>query len=113
MRPEPPAPGTGFCLRNHPQKRNRRNSGLVSPARMAVSEDRGYTFVDYCTQGYLGLVGAILLVGQGRANRSWPLLLAGHVAAMGLIHALIRLQMRRPDIRLLTFLRHYYPVLLY
>jgi len=78
-----------------------------------VSEDRGYTFVDYCTQGYLGLVGAILLVGQGRANRSWPLLLAGHVAAMGLIHALIRLQMRRPDIRLLTFLRHYYPVLLY
>lgn len=78
-----------------------------------MSQDRGYTFVDYCTQGYLAVVGVIILCGQARAVRYWPLLLIIHVTGIGLIHGLIRLQARHPDNWLLDFLRHFYPVLLY
>jgi membrane-associated phospholipid phosphatase len=79
---------------------------------MAVNE-RGYTFVDYTTQAYLALVGLIILCLHGQAVPQWPLLLAVHAAGMGSIHALIRIQARRPDIGLLDFVRYFYPVLLY
>jgi membrane-associated phospholipid phosphatase len=80
---------------------------------MAVRESRRYTFVDYATQGYLALVGLIVLCLHGRAVPFWPFLLAAHAAGIGLIHALIRFQEARPGSRVLDFLRHFYPMLLY
>jgi len=81
---------------------------------MAVSRIfRHYTFIDYATQGYMALVGLIVLCLHGRSIPIWPLLLAGHAVGIGLIHALIRLHAARPSSRLLDFLRHFYPILLY
>lgn len=72
-----------------------------------------YTFVDYATQGYLALVGLILLGLHGPSVPHWPLLLAAHAAAIGLVHALIQLHAAHPGNRVLDFFRHFYPVLLY
>jgi membrane-associated phospholipid phosphatase len=72
-----------------------------------------YTFVDYATQGYTALVGLIVLLLHGRTVSYWPFLVAAHVLVIGLVHALILAHARRPDNRLLDFLRHFYPVLLY
>ncbi|HUJ42489.1 MAG TPA: phosphatase PAP2 family protein [Opitutaceae bacterium] len=76
-------------------------------------QSRTYLFVDYATQFYLGLVGLAVLCLHGRAVPSWPLLLVGHAVAIGLIHALIRGHAARPGRRVLDFLRHFYPMLLY
>jgi len=76
--------------------------------------DRGrYRFVDFATQGYLALVGLIILCGHSRAGKYWPLFLAAHAAGIGLIHGLIRIQAARPGFRALEFIRNFYPVLLY
>jgi len=61
----------------------------------------------------MALVGLIVLCLHGRSIPIWPLLLAGHAVGIGLIHALIRLHAARPSSRLLDFLRHFYPLLLY
>lgn len=71
------------------------------------------SFVDYATQAYLALVGLIVLFWHGRAVPNWPLLVAAHAAGIGLILGLIRLHGTRPDNRVLDFLRHFYPVLLF
>jgi len=78
-----------------------------------MKETGQYTFIDYVTQGYVALVGALVLFGHGVAVPSWPLLVAGHVAAIGLIHALIRLQAAHPGSGVLDILRHFYPLLLF
>jgi membrane-associated phospholipid phosphatase len=78
-----------------------------------MRESRRYTFVDHATQCYLALVGLIVLCLHGRAVPFWPLLLAAHAVGIGLIHALIRFQEARPGSRVLDFLRHFYPMLLY
>jgi hypothetical protein len=80
---------------------------------MAVTESRRTTFVDYATQCYLALVGLIVLGWHGRAIPYWPLLLMAHAAGIGFIHVLIRFHAARPDIRVLGFLRAFYPVLLF
>jgi membrane-associated phospholipid phosphatase len=72
-----------------------------------------YTFVDYATQGYLALVGLIILCLRGRTVAFWPLLLAAHVVGIGLVHALIQFHTTCRRNRALDFLRHFYPVLLY
>ena len=72
-----------------------------------------YTFVDYATQGYLALVGLIVLCLHGQALPDWRLLLAAHGVCMGLIHALIRTGAAHPGNRLVDFLRHSHPALLY
>jgi membrane-associated phospholipid phosphatase len=72
-----------------------------------------YTFIDYATQGYLALVGLIVLCLHGPAVPYWPLLLGAHGAGLVLVHTLIRCRANHPDSRLLDFLRHFYPVLLY
>lgn len=72
-----------------------------------------YTFVDYATQGYISVVGFIILFLHGGTIPYWPRLLAAHALAMGLIHALIRLYAARPGNRALDFARHFYPVLIY
>jgi membrane-associated phospholipid phosphatase len=72
-----------------------------------------YTFVDYATQGYVTLVGVIVLFLHPSAVWYWPYLVASHALVVGLVHALIQAHARRPDNRVLDFLRHFYPVLLY
>jgi len=43
----------------------------------------------------------------------WPWLLGAHAAGLVLVHALIQVHARRKPGRVLSFLRHFYPVLLY
>jgi len=72
-----------------------------------------YAFIDYATQGYLAVVGLLILLFHGSAIPFWPWLLAAHAAGITLVHALIRSHARRPANRVLDFLRHFYPVILY
>lgn len=72
-----------------------------------------YTFVDYATQGYIALVGLLILLFHNERVPAWQILLPAHLAALGLVHALIAVHARRPAHAALDFLRHFYPVLLY
>ena len=72
-----------------------------------------YTFVDYATQGYIALVGLIIVLLHGPRAPLWPLLLLAHAVGLILVHLLIQLHTRRPANRALDFLRHTYPILLY
>jgi membrane-associated phospholipid phosphatase len=79
----------------------------------AEAKGRRYTFVDQATLGYVAVVGLIVLCLHGRAVPFWPLLVAAHLACLGLILALIRLHQAYPASRVLDFLRQFYPMLLY
>lgn len=72
-----------------------------------------YTFIDYATQGYIALVAAIILALHGDAVPGWEWLVGAHLLCLGLVHWLIRASAARPANRVLDFLRHFYPVLLY
>ena len=72
-----------------------------------------YTFIDYATQGYIALVAAIILLLHGNAVPGWGWLCGAHLLCLGLVHWLIHASTARPANRLLDFLRHFYPVLLY
>ncbi|MGA3180795.1 MAG: phosphatase PAP2 family protein [Verrucomicrobiota bacterium] len=72
-----------------------------------------YTFIDYATQGYMALVGLIVLCWHGRLIPFWPRLLAAHVIGIALVDGLIRLHASRPSNRVLGLLRDFYPMLLY
>ncbi len=69
-----------------------------------------YTFIDFATQGYLAMVGLLILIFHGEAVAQWPWLVVAHVAGLALVHLLILLHVRWPANRLLDFLRHFYPV---
>ena len=72
-----------------------------------------YTFVDYATQGYIALVGLIILLLHSPRVPLWPFLLLAHAVGLVLVHLLIQLHTRRPANGGLDFLRHTYPILLY
>lgn len=72
-----------------------------------------YAFVDYVTQGYIAVVGLIILLLHSPRVPLWPFLLLSHAAGLVLVHLLIQLHSRRPANRGLYFLRHTYPILLY
>jgi membrane-associated phospholipid phosphatase len=74
---------------------------------------RNYTFIDYVTQGYNALVGVIILLLHGDAVPGWVWLVGGHMLCALFIHALISASTARPANRVLDFLRHFYPVILY
>lgn len=74
---------------------------------------KGYSFIDYATQGYIALVGLIILLAPHPRVRFWPLLALAHGAGLIGVHVLLRLYARHPASRVLDFLRHYYPILLY
>jgi len=74
---------------------------------------RHYTFIDFATQGYLVVVAVLILLLRGQAVPLWPWLLLAHAAAIALVQALIVGHARRPSNRVLDFLRHFYPLLLY
>ncbi len=72
-----------------------------------------YAFIDYATQGYMVLVGLLVLAFHNDRVSAWPLLLACHAVVIGLVHWLIQAQAARPANKVLEFVRHFYPVLLY
>jgi len=74
---------------------------------------RRYTFIDYVTQGYMLLVGVLVLLLHGDAVPIWPWLVLAHAVGMLVVHLLIVGQARFPSNPILKFLRHFYPVLLY
>jgi membrane-associated phospholipid phosphatase len=74
---------------------------------------KNYTFVDYATQAYITLVGLLILFFHNNTVSSWPLRLGAHAACLVLVHWLIQAHARHKAVRLLDFLRHFYPVLLY
>lgn len=74
---------------------------------------RQYTFIDYATQGYMIIVGLLILLLHGTAVPSWRWLLLVHVCAVVAVHLLIVAHSRCPSNRVLDFLRHCYPILLY
>lgn len=71
-----------------------------------------YNFIDYATQGYLAVVGLIILFLGAEVQHRW-LLLCAHVACMGAVHALIRSHAAHPKNRPLDLLRHFYPIIFY
>jgi membrane-associated phospholipid phosphatase len=72
-----------------------------------------YTFIDYATQGYIALVGLIILLSHSPRVPFWPLLFLAHGSALLVVHGVIRLQARRPANPVLGFLRQFYPILFY
>lgn len=74
---------------------------------------RHYVFVDYATQGYNALVALLILLFHNETIPGWRWLLAGHALILVLVHLLIQWHARGQPGRVLDFLRHFYPVLLY
>lgn len=85
---------------------------------------KGYTFVDYATQAYIGLVGLLVLLFHNGTVPAWPWFVAGHAAGLALIHWLVTGNKKAQDKlgrtmlggygwKALDFLRHFYPVILY
>lgn len=77
------------------------------------SGTRHYMFIDYITQGYIVLVGLIILFLHNATVPYWELLVFAHCLCAGLVHWLICAQAARPNQKLLNFFRHFYPILLY
>jgi len=74
---------------------------------------KGYSFVDYATQGYLAIVALLILFFHGTTVPYWPALLIAHLVLLSLIHLIIQRNDRGACGLGLRFLRHFYPVLLY
>ncbi|HEY5913412.1 MAG TPA: phosphatase PAP2 family protein [Verrucomicrobiae bacterium] len=72
-----------------------------------------YTFVDYATQGYAALVAVLVVVFHNATVPRWHLIVLAHLGILLFIHSLIFLHGRSPGIAPISFLRHFYPVLLY
>lgn len=94
-------------------------AGSPDPAAQAAAAwrlngvTRHYVFIDYLTQGYLALVGVLILLFHTAAMPYWPWLLLAHVGVILLVHGLVEAAAARPANRPLDFFRHFYPVLLY
>lgn len=90
-------------------------SGQKPPATPAPRQGcfANYRFIDYATQGYLALVGLIILALHSPRQPLWPRLLLLHAVGLIVIHTLIQIHARWPAQRLVAFLRNYYPILLY
>ncbi len=71
-----------------------------------------YNFIDYATQGYIALVGVLILFFHADRVPHWGWLLAAHGLGLALFHLLIQTHSIRPQNRLLKFLHAFYPLLL-
>ena len=87
--------------------------GVHSSLVIRHSPFQHYNFIDYATQGYIALVGLIVLFANSPRVPLWPAMLLAHGAGLILIHFIIQLHARRPASPLLDFFRHYYPILCY
>ncbi len=89
---------------------------LDSPLELGPERPEGpfrhYRLVDYLTQGYIVLVGLLILFFHGSGQRPWVLLLAAHAAVLVADHVLIRAAAPRRT-GFLALLRAFYPMILY
>lgn len=74
---------------------------------------KNYTFVDYSTQAYQLLVIFLVLIFHNSTVRLWGLVVAAHVVGIVLTHFLIQGYARNARNGVLSFFRHFYPVLFY
>lgn len=74
---------------------------------------RHYLFIDYATQGYILVVGLLVLFFHNRTVPGWGWLVGAHVTLLVLVHLMVRANGRGRGGRVVDFLRHFYPVLLY
>jgi len=72
-----------------------------------------YRLVDWLTQGYLAIVGLLVLILHGATLPQWLWFVLAHLVLLVAIDGLIRWHAARPDRHVVDFLRHLYPVLLY
>ncbi len=73
---------------------------------------RGYRTIDYLTQGYVAFTGLVVLLFHGDRLPHWELHFLVHAAVLVAAHVLIRVEKSRPG-GLLSFLRAFYPMILY
>lgn len=71
-----------------------------------------YLFIDYATQLYLSVVGVLIIFFHNEHVPHWPLLVGAHAVGIIAIHVLIHAAASTNN-RMLDFLRHFYPILLY
>lgn len=83
-------------------------SGIVNMAGC-----KNYLFIDYATQGYMILVGLVVLLFHNHSTPWWGWVLLAHVTTVLLVHLLIQVGRRASTVRWLDFLRHYYPIPMY
>ena len=74
---------------------------------------RDYLFIDYVTQGYILVVGTLVLLFHDATVPFWGWLVAAHAVFLVLIHLMVGANGRGRGGGVLDFLRHFYPVLLY
>jgi membrane-associated phospholipid phosphatase len=72
-----------------------------------------YTFVDYATQLYSFVVLVLIAGFHNGTVPGWHWLIGGHIAQIALVHWMIQSQAHLRGNPLLTFLRYFYPVILY
>ncbi|MCX8157314.1 MAG: phosphatase PAP2 family protein [Verrucomicrobiae bacterium] len=74
---------------------------------------RHYRFIDYATQGYVALVGLLVLLFHNETVPQWRWLVLGHFGLVAMIHGMIVQEATGRHGALLRFVRHFYPILLY
>jgi membrane-associated phospholipid phosphatase len=72
-----------------------------------------YLFIDYVTQGYILVVGLLVLFFHNETVPGWGWLVGAHAAFLCLVHLLVSANGRGRGGGVVDFLRHFYPVLLY
>ena len=72
-----------------------------------------YLFIDYATQGYILVVGLLVLLFHNQTVPIWGWLVLAHAALLILVHLMVRTNGRGRGGGVVDFLRHFYPVLLY
>ncbi len=72
-----------------------------------------YKFIDYATQGYLLFVAVLILAFHNGTVPGWQWLLGAHLVCLVGVHALIVRHARGGAGKVLSFFRHFYPLLLY
>jgi membrane-associated phospholipid phosphatase len=69
-----------------------------------------YRFMDFTTQGFLAVVGVLVLFFHGDSIKIWPVLVAIHAGALLVIHGLIELSARFPGNKFIALIRDSYPL---
>lgn len=72
-----------------------------------------YRFIDYATQGYLLFVAVLILFFHNGTVTAWQWLVGAHITCLGLAHWMILRYEEGVQGRVLSFFRHFYPVMLY
>lgn len=72
-----------------------------------------YTFVDYATQAYQLLVIVLVLSFHNNTVPHWGWVIGAHALGVALTHLLIQAHARNSGNKVVSFFRHFYPVLFY